>query len=119
MKKYIIIILILVALIAVGGYRIYKIRHTQQAESIDTIQLKTGVPVRVTEVRRMNLQKKVSVSGSIEPFQAVGIAPKLTERIEQIHVTAGQKVKRGDLLVTLETIDSKLRRAQAQAENES
>jgi len=115
MKKIIILLIIVIALGVVGAYRIHKELTAQAAESIDKQQLKTGVPVRIYEVRQQDLQRSVSISGSIEALQTVNVAATITEHIETIHVSTGQQVGQGDLLVTLDDTKSKLRLAQAEA----
>ncbi len=114
MKK-IIVIVIVFPLAAWGAFRIYKIRSTVPAESIEAIQRQEGIPVRVFAVETRLLKDSVSISGEIQPFLEAKIAPVLSDRIETIHVAAGQPVKQGDLLVTLEAAKSKLRVEEAQA----
>jgi len=115
MKKNIILFLIIISLGGLAAFQVHKRMNAPIAESIDDQQLKTGVPVRVYEVIRQDLEKSVSISGSIEAFKTVQIAPKITEYIETIHVTTGQPVKQGDLLVTMDATRSKLNKAQAEA----
>ncbi|MBN1844068.1 MAG: efflux RND transporter periplasmic adaptor subunit [Sedimentisphaerales bacterium] len=116
MKKGIAILVILaVALAAAAGYRIHQ-RHSQvAAQSIDELQLEAGVPVRVFTIQPVELKKTVSLSGGIEPYQSVAIAPTLSERIETIHVQTGQAVAAGALLVTLDAVQAKLAVDQARA----
>lgn len=115
MKK-IIVILIVFPLAAWGAFRIYKIRSTVPAESIEAIQQRQGIPVRAFWVEKRTLKDSVSISGEIQPYLEANIAPVLSERIEAIHVPAGQAVKKGDLLVTLDAAKSKLRVDEAQAQ---
>ena len=115
MKKIIILFFIIISLGGLAAFQVHKRMNVPIAESIDDQQLKTGVPVRVYEVVRRDLEKTVSLSGSIEALKTVQIAPKVSDYIEKIHVTTGQKVKKGDLLVTLDATNSKLLLVQAQA----
>ena len=64
MKKIIVILIILLPLGGLGAYRIHKKMTTEAAESIDEQQMKTGVPVRVFELERRDLQRSISISGS-------------------------------------------------------
>src|SRR5690606_15945449 len=49
----------------------------------------------------------------------VDIAPKLTARISQVHVTEGQKIQPGDLLNELDSPKAQAKLAQAQAAKEA
>jgi len=115
MKKFLIIFIIVLILAGAASYRIYYLVTTEAVESVEKIQQKTGIPVRVFEVKRTDLENIVSVSGSIEPLQTVHICPVIAERIQTIHVNVGRKVAKGDLLVTLDPTKSKLNLAAAQA----
>ena len=115
MKKIVILLIIFLPLGGLAAYQIHKKMTTAAAESIDKQQMETGVPVRVFELARRDLEKTVSISGSIEAYKTVQIAPKVSDYIETIHVTTGEKVKQGDLLLTLDVTRSKLRWAQAEA----
>ncbi|MCP4710406.1 MAG: efflux RND transporter periplasmic adaptor subunit [Planctomycetes bacterium] len=116
MKKVIILLIIICmfgGLGYLGNYQYQKKINTVAAESIDDQQLKTGVPVRIYDVVLRDLEKSVSISGSIEALKTVQITPKVSDYIEKIHVTTGQKVKKGDLLVSLDATNNKLQLAQA------
>ena len=116
MKKIILVIVIFVlGLGSAAAYRIYKLKTQEVATSIDEQQKTEGIPVRVFTVEATDLERKVSVSGSIEAYQSVSIASQLSERIETIHVQTGQKVALNDLLVTLDATNANLAVAQADA----
>jgi multidrug efflux pump subunit AcrA (membrane-fusion protein) len=116
MKKVIIFIVVLVlGLGAAAAYQIHKRLNQPKVEDIEKYHLKEGVPVRIFTVEAMDLERKVSVSGSIEAYQSVDIASQVSERIETIHVQTGQKVAKNDLLVTLDAANAKLTVAQAEA----
>lgn len=115
MKKWIVLVTIVVLLAALGVWRIGKIRGREVAQSIDQIQLETGVPVRVFVVKRRDLKETVEVSGSIAGWLDVAMAPTITERVEELHVKTGGAVRKGDLLVTLDPVLSKLELEQAEA----
>lgn len=115
MKKWIILGLIVIVLGAAAAYQIHIILTTTPAESIDKIQKKTGIPVSIFETVRGDFKQTISVSGSIKGIIEVSISPTITERIETIHVQTGQKVTRGELLITLNARASKLKLAYVQA----
>ena len=115
MKKFLIIFIIVLILAIGAGFRIHDLVTTKAVDSVEKIQQKSGIPVRVFEAKRTDLENIVSVSGSIEPLQTVRICPVIAERIQTIHVNVGQKVAQGDLLVSLDATKSKLNLAAAQA----
>ncbi len=115
MKKWIILIIIVLILGAATMYRIHILATTQPAESIDKVQQRDGIPVRVVVVRREDLKETIAISGSIRPFQQINIVPTITERIARIHVSTSQKVAKGDILVSLDDTKSKLALAAAGA----
>ena len=117
MKKWIILIIVVLILGAATAYRIHILATTKPAESIDKIQQRDGIPVRVFTVRREDLKETVAVSGAIQPFRQIKIATTLVanERIDIIHVHTAKKVEKGQLLVTLDDRESKMNVQQAQA----
>ncbi len=59
------------------------------------------------------------VSASIEARQATLISSRIMARIEKVHVRAGEKVKKGQLLIELEQLDLKSRVSQAKQQSNS
>jgi multidrug efflux pump subunit AcrA (membrane-fusion protein) len=113
MKKWLIILFVIALLGSATVWRIYLIANRKPAESIDTIQERSGLPVRVFEVLQEDVENTISISGTIKPFKEIQVAPKITEKIITLHVTTGQTVKQDQLLVTLDDAVSKLHLAQA------
>jgi len=115
MKKFLILLIPILLLAGLIAYRIHRKVTFKPSESIDKIQVRRGVPVRVARVSRQDVEETVSISGSIEALLEVVIAPIMGERIEEIHVTTGQKVIKGQRLVTLDAAKSKFALAGAKA----
>ena len=115
MRKWIILIIVIAALGSAAAYRIHDNLTKTQAQSIDTIQRQRGIPVRVYSVERRDLKETISISGTIKPLRQIKIAPTITRRIAQIHVTTGQSVKKDQPLVTLDDRESTLNLSHAQA----
>lgn len=91
MKKAIIIIVILLALIAIGSLGYQKI-----ASSSDK-----GVSVEVMDVQSMNIIETVSATGKITPEVEVSISPEVPGEIIELPIREGQAVKKGDLLARI------------------
>ena len=79
--------------------------HTQ-SEKIDG----TVVPVLLTTVKRYE-----SAVGSVRAVHETTIGSKLLASVEEVNVTAGQKVRAGEVLIRLDDTDLKARLQQTQA----
>lgn len=108
MKKWIIVIVVVLVFVCAVLYRVYRIKSITPAESIDSIAMRSGLPVRVFEVARRDLSESIAISGEIEAYEQVTVAPVVVDRIEAIHVKTGQRVTKGQRLITLETAMSEL-----------
>lgn len=115
MKKWLILLLLIMTLGAAATWRIYLLATEKPAESIDKIQEKSGMPVRVFEVIQRDIEKTITVSGSIKPYQDIFVAPKVTEKIVAFHAATGQTVEKDQPLVTLDDTISRLNLEQARA----
>ncbi|WP_461256805.1 efflux RND transporter periplasmic adaptor subunit [Treponema sp. R80B11-R83G3] len=68
-----------------------------------------------TEIRRGNLERTVSSSGTINPVAAVKILPRMSGKVEAVNVDYNDTVKKGDVLAQLNTDMLRLQRDQQQA----
>jgi HlyD family secretion protein len=57
--------------------------------------------VQVEEAQRRNIVEMVSANGKIQPETDVKISPEVSGKVLEIHVKEGDRVKEGDLLLTL------------------
>lgn len=65
--------------------------------------------------RYITVQRAESAPGTVRPVHEAAVASKLFEKVESIQVRAGQRVKKGQLLVTLDKTVWQNRLEQAQA----
>jgi len=75
----------------------------------------TALPVSITEVAKGDLIQTEDIPATIEAKMVVDVVPKLAGRVASVHVEEGQTVKKGQLLVQLETRELEIQLAQAQA----
>jgi HlyD family secretion protein len=68
-----------------------------------------------TEIRRGNLERTVSSSGTINPVATVKILPRMSGKVEAVYVDYNDTVKKGDVLAQLNTDMLRLQRDQQQA----
>jgi HlyD family secretion protein len=71
------------------------------------LQKKEGEPVQVGTVeRRAHLESKVTASGEIRPVKFYNLTAEVPGRVEQIFVTEGETVKKGQPLVKVDPTQS-------------
>lgn len=96
----------MILLFAIGGIAIFgsKIRGSGQ-----------GIPVRIHTVERGDLIESVTAPGEIAPRTDVAISARVSARIELLPFREGQRVRKGDLLVKLDSayLDAALLAAEA------
>ena len=69
-----------------------------------------------TEVRRGNLERTVSSSGTINPVSTVKVLPRMSGKVEKIYVDFNDTVRKGDVLAELNTDMLRLQREQQLAQ---
>jgi RND family efflux transporter MFP subunit len=72
--------------------------------------------VTVTQVKDTSIEITESAVGSIEGLIDPTIAAEVAARVVKVHVSPGQRVKKGELIATLDAVDFALQRNEAQAE---
>lgn len=72
--------------------------------------------VTATKIRNTYIEITESAVGSIEGLINPTIASEVAARVIKVHVNPGQRVKKGDLIATLDATDFALQRNEAQAE---
>jgi HlyD family secretion protein len=68
-----------------------------------------------TGIRRGNLERTVSSSGTINPVATVKILPRMSGKVEEVYFDYNDTVKKGDILARLNTDMLRLQRDQQQA----
>ncbi|NTV80905.1 MAG: efflux RND transporter periplasmic adaptor subunit [Candidatus Aminicenantes bacterium] len=74
-----------------------------------------AAPVRVFKVARARITEKITYTGTIEAWNKINITPEVGGKIALIHVQAGDRVAKGQLLAELETDSIRLQLKQAEA----
>ncbi|MDR1588388.1 MAG: efflux RND transporter periplasmic adaptor subunit [Treponema sp.] len=69
-----------------------------------------------TEIRRGNLERTVSSSGTINPVSTVKVLPRMSGKVEKIFVDFNDAVRKGDILAELNTDMLRLQREQQLAQ---
>jgi len=89
MKRIFIYTLAALALTACG-----KTTTTEQAERVEQ--------VRTTVLHEQEIEREISVSGNLQGYLTINVAPSLTGKIEHIFCEVGDNVAKGQSLVTMD-----------------
>ena len=111
MKKLIIIVLVLAGL-GYGGYYGWQQWQAQQRAA------KAPKHQTTATLEERDIEFSVQSAGDIGPADQVSVRPEINGRIDQLPVDIGDKVKRGDVLFTLNDSDLQKERAQRLTEIE-
>ena len=76
----------------------------------------TRLPIQTAAVVRRTIVSEATASGAVEPINVVDVRSKSSGQIVQMTVETGSQVKKGDLLVQLDTRDVQNQFEQAQAD---
>ena len=68
-----------------------------------------------TTVTKGSIEKSISASGSLEPVSTVSVLAQMSGRVEAVHADFNDHVKKGQVLITLNTDMLRLQRLDAQA----
>jgi len=99
-KKYYIVGIVLLILLSV--FSVFKL---EQIKSIPQPKKSAGFPVETVIASNKNLSQGLSYIGTIESYEDVKLAAKISSRIIDISGEEGSTIKSGDLLITLDNED--------------
>ena len=115
MKKLVFFIIVVAALSYAAWYRIDKDSNKKVVEGVDKIQQKEGIPVRTVNVIQQDIFQTITLSGQISACSHSKVTSTVSERVIDVNCKTGQKVAKGDVLVTLDAKTVKLALLQARA----
>jgi multidrug efflux pump subunit AcrA (membrane-fusion protein) len=104
MKRAVIVIVILVVAGLVVFWRISSLRSQQAAreEAAAAAEAQTFIAVRVAPVITGEIEKVLRYTGRVEAAEEVDVTPKIAGRIVKIHVAEGDRVEKGQTLMTID-----------------
>ncbi len=111
MKRYLSIIVILIFITAVlfSGCGLLKKDQTAKVDE------EKSVAVEIQKAERKEIVSRLILNGRVKPSQEIIIAPKVPGKVSSVRVDVGQRVKKGEVLFTLDEKDIRLQLSQAQA----
>jgi len=98
-KRNVIFIFLLLSMIA--GLAFYKYQQIQQGMAMMAAGVPPPTSVEVTSAQRVQWQPRVSAVGTLTASEGIDVSNEVEGIVEKIHITSGQQVKAGDLLVSL------------------
>lgn len=99
LKRNLIFIFLLLSVIA--GLAFYKYQQIQQSMAEMAASKPPPTSVEVVPAQRVQWQPRVSAVGTLTAREGIDVSNEVEGIVEKIHITSGQKVEIGDLLVTL------------------
>ena len=100
MIKRLIIILIL-SIMIFGG--LFALKFYQQQQSMNQFQAPPPVVVAASEVKRLEWQPSLTAVGDLVAVSGVTVSNEIAGMIKAIHFNSGQNVKKGQLLLELDS----------------
>jgi RND family efflux transporter MFP subunit len=82
--------------------------ESAKAESTDGANTAAAMPVSVASVEVREVQRRVSVVGTLHGFERITITPKVEGRVQAIHFDVGDSVAPGTSLLELDPTDYQL-----------
>lgn len=107
--------LLLIAAIAAGGYYWYQHANGTATETGTAAPMDFAMPVEAATVKQEALVRSIVAVGSLLANEQVMLQPEFEGKVVTIHFKEGQKVNKGDLLVTLDDSIYKAELNQAEA----
>ncbi|MEJ2720937.1 MAG: efflux RND transporter periplasmic adaptor subunit [bacterium] len=97
----VVVIVIIGLLVASFALRFATRRSQEPAKSIDEIQAEEGIPVDAVRVQRGTIKRYLEILGNVQGIEQVNITSSLPIDIAGIAKRAGDRVKKGDVIIEL------------------
>jgi len=92
---------------------------TQGEEPTEESENKNAVNVEIEAAEKGSLNKYLVVTGETKAYQKSEVVPRIQEEVEKINVKIGDKVKKNEVLIELNTTEKEIAVKQAEATLES
>ncbi len=114
-KRIFLFLLVLLVLLFLIGRRLDWFIIEKQKTS-DLVNAPSGLPVKGLIINPASLDNRIMTSGSVMPDESVELSSEASGKITSIYFKEGERVKKGDLLLTINDADlqAQLKRLQFQ-----
>ena len=104
MKRALIIIIIVAVAVLIVFWRMSVIQKEREAreEAAAAAEAETAVTVSVEPVVTGEIEKVLRYTGRVEAAEDVDVTPKIAGRVVQVHVREGDRVKKGQTVMTID-----------------
>ncbi|MCC5791905.1 MAG: efflux RND transporter periplasmic adaptor subunit [Legionellaceae bacterium] len=109
-KRILSILLLLTVMIVLVFYYYWSQQNTGQNGYSAPL-----LPVEVSEVRHETITESLEAVATTRAWESITISANVTEYVKKLHFEDGDEVRKGDVLVELETAEEMARLAEAQA----
>ncbi|HUT61085.1 MAG TPA: efflux RND transporter periplasmic adaptor subunit [Phycisphaerae bacterium] len=116
MRKAVIIVLVVVAVAGVIGWRVHAALVRQQGPGRG--RGARAVPVEAQLIGRRTVRDVAEFTGTLLPRSQFIVAPKVSGRLEKLQANIGDAIRNGDLIAVLDSAEYVQQEAQARAELE-
>lgn len=101
MKKYSLMAVVLILTVLTSCSR--DKAEAKEDMSVDALQQKNGIPVKVTEIKSSDITRWDEYSGTLSGYEEISVFGLLSDNYEKVNVSVGDIVKSGDILAEFPT----------------
>ena len=104
MKRALIIIIVVIVAALIVLWRLSSIQREREAkqEAAAAAEAQTSIVVAVEPIVTGEIEKVLRYTGRLEAMEEVDVTPKIAGRIIKVHVKEGDKVAKGQTLMTID-----------------
>jgi RND family efflux transporter MFP subunit len=106
MKKLLVIIIVLAVIAGIVGILLYN--KSKKELKIQKTEILTSIPVTVSDVTKEKLEDKLTLVGTVSPYNEVTVASETQGKIVGVYFNIGDRVSAGKVLVK---VDDEIREA--------
>lgn len=100
MKKLLSILIVILVIASIVGTLLYN--KSKREKKIQKTEISTIIPVTVGEVTKEQLEDKLSLIGTVSPYNEVTVASETQGKIVRVYFNVGDRVSAGKVLVKID-----------------
>ena len=95
------LLFLFILLLVLAGLGFFKYQQIQQGIAMMAAGAPPPTSVEVSKAQLLRWQPRISAVGTLTAQEGIDVSNEMEGIVEKIHITSGQQVKKGDLLVSL------------------